>query len=274
MKNLEASLIRKLIISTTNLFLFFFSAQAFSQNIKTFNNVEGCHILQKNESIEYAEKVAFSQAKLEALNQAGVGEQISSTQLLTKSNNAFRNEENFYESIQSNLAGEITRFDHLSTEQSVDENGNILICVKANVDVLKYGSIDRNPISFEAFDLLKRYKNGDELNFRIRSNGGIYFYVFYVDDQNRYQLIYPSDLQPNNNITTNLHQLPHSSTEKWVLNTSKDEEKNNIILVAVDKSIIDGLSSISDFNTWAKWYMKHDIKTRNMKNIPITIFKQ
>jgi hypothetical protein len=274
MKNLEASLIKKLITSSSFLFLFFFSAQGFSQNIKTFNNVEGCHILQKNESIEYAEKIAFSQAKLEALNQAGVEEQISSTQLLTKSNNAFRNKENFYESIQSNLEGEITRFDHLSTKQSVDENGNILICVTANVDVLKYGSIDRNPITFEAIDLSKRYKDGDDLNFRIRSGGGIYFYVFYVDDKNRYQLIYPSELQPNNNITTNLHQLPHSSTERWVLNTSKDEEKNNIILVAADKAIIDGLSSIRNFNTWAKWYMKHDIKTRNMKNIPITIFKQ
>ena len=72
MKNLEASLIRKLTTSSSLLLLFFSSLQAFSQDIKTFNNVEGCHILQKNESIEYAEKIAFSQAKLEAINQAGV----------------------------------------------------------------------------------------------------------------------------------------------------------------------------------------------------------
>jgi hypothetical protein len=274
MKNLENSLTRTWDV--TRVLLVFWLSFPFAvnaQKVLELNNVQGCYVLKESESLEVARLNATSQAKLEALNKAGISESIKSTQVFSSSRNAFENQERFYENIQSELQGEITFFEVVDFDQSIGDNGEVMICANTNVTVLKYDNMSRVPISIEVENLDNRYKSGQPVAFDVSLSEEAYLWIFYIDKTERYSLIFPSTLQPNNFIANKNIHLPNSFKESWIATTSETEEKNSLLFVVNKSNILKDLNGINNFNSWAKWYMNLDYTSKAIENIPILIFR-
>ena len=274
MKNLENYWTKIWETNRTIFFLFFlFPILTFSQSIIELKNVKGCFVLSENTSLKAAKQGAIEQSKLEALYKGGVAEVISSNQLLHSQKKAFGSQESFYESIQSSLKGEISSYKLIDTKQSVGENGEVIVCAIADVKVLRYANESRNPLSFSVLGVNNKYKSGEFLRAKIEAPTHPYMWVFLVDDNDEYTLLFPSSLQKENKIDISHFEVPNENLEQWKLTAQAKEEKNTLVFVVNSENKVDGLNAITDFNSWANWYTTLDYKTKNIISIPIIIFK-
>jgi hypothetical protein len=268
MKNSEYCWTKRFQIKTNKtlyiLFIFFSIQNIYSQKIFQISKIEGCQVLYPNLTIEEAQSRAIVQAKINALQEAGISEQISSNQFYEVERGKRVNKDKFYESTSSDIKGEVVKFDLMGFTQTVGSNGEILICAQAKIDVLKH-DIQRNNIgSLELSGINDKYKKGDVLELKLKSNTDMYYWVFLIDSDEKYQLLYPiSKFESNKILKNQLVLLPNANDYKWNADTVKLEEINSILIVYSNENKIMGENNISDFNSWSDWYQKLDYSSRN-----------
>lgn len=268
MKNSEYCWTKRFQIKTNKTlyisFLFFSIQNIYSQKIFQISKIEGCQVLYPNLTIEEAQSRAIVQAKINALQEAGISEQISSNQFYEVERGLRVNKDKFYESTSSDIKGEVVKFDLLGYSKTVGSTGEILICAQAKIDVLKH-DIQRNNIgSIELSGINDKYKKGDALELKLKSNTDLYYWVFLIDSDEKYQLLYPISKLESNRISNNQEViLPNINDYKWNVDTAKLEEINSILVVYCNENKIMGEKNISDFNSWSEWFQKLDYNSRN-----------
>lgn len=268
MKNSEYCWIKRFQIKTNKTlyisFLFFSIQNIYSQKIFQISKIEGCQVLYPNLTIEEAQSRAIVQAKINALQEAGISEQISSNQFYEVERGLRVNKDKFYESTSSDIKGEVVKFDLLGYSKTVGSTGEILICAQAKIDVLKHDNQRNNIGSIELSGINDKYKKGDALEFKLKSNTDLYYWVFLIDSDEKYQLLYPTSKLESNRISNNQEViLPNINDYKWNVDTAKLEEINSIIIVYCNENKIMGEKNISDFNSWSEWFQKLDYSSRN-----------
>lgn len=245
-------------------FLFFSIQNIYSQKIFQISKIEGCQVLYPNLTIEEAQSRAIVQAKINALQEAGIGEQISSNQFYEVERGLRVNKDKFYESTSSDIKGEVVKFDLLGYSKTVGSTGEILICAQAKIDVLKHDNQRNNIGSIELSGINDKYKKGDALELKLKSNTDLYYWVFLIDSDEKYQLLYPISKLESNRISNNQEViLPNINDYKWNVDTAKLEEINSILIVYCIENKIMGEKNISDFNSWSEWFQKLDYNSRN-----------
>ena len=247
---------------------------SWGQNEIHFESISTCAVLEASSSIEATRKKAIQALKVKALQDAGVAELITSNQYLEVNNNEVSNTDKYYESTFSDLRGEVSAFSLLKFTQSIGEGGEILICAHANVSVIKYEELERVGPKFQVLGLQNRYKSLERLSFNLSVNQDGYFWVFLIDDQENYSLLYPTNQNHDNFILKDNSKLLPGSTVYWQLNTNgKAEEKNALLVVGHHENIPINAKAISDFNDWAKWYKELDYIKKSKQIFNFIIYR-
>jgi len=248
------------------------SVYSWGQKEIHFESISTCAVLEASSSVETTRKKAIQALKVKALQDAGVAELITSNQYLEVNNNELSNTDKYYESTFSDLRGEVSAFSLLKFTQSIGEGGEILICAHANVSVIKYEELERVGPKFQVLGLQNRYKSLERLSFNLSVNQDGYFWVFLIDDQENYSLLYPTNQNQDNFILKDNRKLLPGSSVYWQLNTNgKAEEKNALLVVGHHENIPINANAISNFNDWAKWYkeLNHRKKSKQLFNFII-----
>jgi hypothetical protein len=277
MKNLDYCLTKKFLIkikTTLFLFLLFISYKnSYAQKIIQIDKIEGCQVLYPNLTIEDAQSKAVIQAKLNALQESGISEQISSSQFYEVERGLRVHEDKYFESTSSDVKGEIVKFNLLGYTQSVGSTGEILICAQVKIDILKHENQQKNNFNLGLTGINDKYKKGDPIELKLKSPSDLYFWVFLIDSADNYQLIYPISKYESNKIQKNQEViLPNSSDYKWNLDTNKAEEMNSILVVCANENNLVS-ENIKDFNSWSNWYQKLEYSSRNKIIKPFKIYK-
>lgn len=246
---------------------------SYSQKIIEIDKIEGCQVLYPNMTVEEAQTKAVVQAKLNALQQSGISEQISLSQIYEVERGVRVQQDKFYESTSTDVKGEIVKFNLIGYSQSVGSTGEILICAEAKIDILKHDASQRNN-NLSISGINDRYKRGDAIAFKLKSPSDLYYWVFWIDSDGKYQLIYPISKDQSNKIQKNQEvTLPNSNDYKWNVDTNKIEEINSILIAYSNSNYLVN-DNIIDFNSWSNWYQKLEYDSRNKITMPFKIYKQ
>jgi hypothetical protein len=226
------------------------------QRERTFNHIEGCQVLYPNLTMESAKKKAIEQAKISAFQQAGFEEELSMSQMLKSEGSAGVSNDSFYELITSNVRGEITYFEVNEEKQSFGPAGEILICVDAKISVIQYPLDPSVSVMIEVENLNQVYKSGDRLSFELKTSEDGYLWIFIVDEQPNYHLIFPSIYDIDNKVKAGVNtRFPRSDLVTWDIITDQDLENNDLLFV-FSRTPLAAPPSPVNFNEWSAWYQK------------------
>jgi len=253
--------------------IFLFSIIALGQKTKSFDQIEGCSVLGQNMTIEEAREKAIVNLKLIAFQRAGIGEEITSNVYYEVKKTTTQNKDKYYESSFSEMKGEITFFEVIDFSQKIGENNEILICAKAKVEVVAFDNQRQNKVNITLMGLEQNYKNNSQLHFNLKGNKPHLFWVFLIDKDENYHLLYPrSSKQEHVLPLLEPLYLPNSLEEEWVLQTNLSEEKNSILIVSAKEEGGEA-KEISDFNQWAFWYKSLPFNSRKKEVFNFIIYQ-
>ncbi|MFD3294076.1 DUF4384 domain-containing protein [Aquirufa sp. KTFRIE-69F] len=243
-----------------------------SQKEVRLNNLSACAVLQQNQTIEEARKSAIFNVKLLALQEAGISEVITANQFFDVKKGSSSDKDEYYESTFADLKGEISKFTIRSFDQSVGETGEVNICVRADISVMKFDVEPLGKTNLLVEGLSSRYKNGDPIFVKISSPNPVYYWVFLIDGDGKYSLLYPFNNQQSNFIESNkIISLPEKSFNWNVTTSNKEGEKNGLLFVSYPQNVSISTQQITDFNSWASWYNQLDYtkRSKQIKNFLI-----
>jgi len=142
------------------------------------------------------------------------------------------------------------------------------------VSVIKYDELEREGPKVQVLGIQNRYQSSDLLSFNLSVNQDGYFWVFLIDDQENYSLLYPTNQNQDNFILKDNNKFLPGSSVYWQLNTNgKAEEKNALLVVGHHENIPINAEAISDFNDWAKWYKELDYIKKSKQIFNFIIYR-
>lgn len=232
------------------------------QQAKSFEQLEGCSVLGPGMTIEQAQEKAITNLKLEAFQRAGIGEELTSNAYYEVKKSSTQNKDKYFESSFSEIKGEITFFKLIDFSQKMGENNEIIVCAKANVEVVAFEEENSNKATINLEGLSQNYKSNSPLSLSINANKDHYFWVFLIDKNENYMLLYPRENSDAHQLGVNTNfLLPVPGEEQWVLETELSEEKNSLLIVSAQEKG-GNPEQISDFNRWSQWYKSLPFNSR------------
>lgn len=244
------------------LFLFLFPLAVQGQQTKFFEKLEGCSVLAPAMSIEQAQEKAITNLKLEAFQRAGIGEELTSNSYYEQKQSSTQNKDKYFESSFSEIKGEITFFKLIDFSQKIGENNEIVICAQAQLEVVAFEGKTSNKAIISLEGLSQNYKNNSPLSVSISANKAHYFWVFLIDKNENYMLLYPRNKSESHQLaTSDDFKLPISVEEQWVLQTDLSEEKNSLLIVSAQEKGAKP-EQLCDFNIWSLWYKSLPFNSR------------
>jgi hypothetical protein len=169
--------LNRTVIILSVIFLLLNSSLYAQEKVKeiSLKNIKGIAVGSNTESIDQVIKRAVSEAKIEALKQAGIEENIASFTNYFQSENNNTYEELFTSDILSDIRGAVKHVEIIKTEKTFNEFGNLEIEVIINCTVVKY--ISEKDITFDVWvdGVGLFYANESKLLFKIKSSKHIYF---------------------------------------------------------------------------------------------------
>ncbi|MHA8095678.1 DUF4384 domain-containing protein [Aquirufa antheringensis] len=243
-----------------------------SQKEIRLNNLSACSVLQQNQTIEESRKAAIFNLKLLALQEAGVSELITANQFFDVKKGSNSDKDEYYESTFADLKGEISKFTILSFDQSVGATGEVNVCVRADINVIKFDLEPLSKTNLLVEGINSRYKNGDPIFVKISSPSPVFYWVFLIDADGNYSLLHPLDITQSNFIDSNkMISLPEKSFNWNVTTSNKEGEKNGLLFISYPKNVSISTQQITDFNSWASWYNQMDYtkRSKQIKNFLI-----
>jgi len=243
-------------------FLLLISYTVQGQQIRSFEQLEGCAVLGPNMTIEEARAKAIVNLKLGAFQKAGIGEELTSNSYYEVKKTTTQNKDKYYESSFSETRGEITFFKVKDFSQKIDENNSILVCVSAKIEVIALAVNSINKATISVNGLEQNYKNNSFLNFELSANKPHFYWIFLIDKDENYMLLYPRVVTRKNIFDIDAPiRLPQAIEEEWMLSTEQSEEKNSLLIIS---AVTEGKAPkpSSNFNEWANWYKSLPFESR------------
>lgn len=137
-----------------------------------------------------AKEKALQEAKLNALRQAGVGENISENSLLFQQSSAEKADALFSSLISNQINGEIAGFKILSEGlKTIMDRPSYEVVIRAEVKV--YDKEEASGIQLELGGLRDQYFDQEGLQFSVLPNRAGYLQAFVVSEAEVYQ-VYPN----------------------------------------------------------------------------------
>jgi hypothetical protein len=177
-----------------------------------------------------AKEKALQEAKLNALRQAGVGENISENSLLFQHLSAEKADALFSSLISNQINGEIAGFEILSEGlQTIMDRPSYEVVIRAEVKV--YDKEEASGIQLELGGLRDQYFDQEGLQFSVLPNRAGYLQAFVVSEAEVYQ-VYPNAYEKGVLLEGGQKVgFPVNKTLDYILETTKAEAIHYLVLV-------------------------------------------
>lgn len=195
----------------------------FSQEIKVIKNVSGEYIIANKSdiSLKTGFEKAVAEAKFNALRQAGVVENISSTDILSSSEKSGGIKQDINSILSVEISGAVYNDSIISETTYVNKFGNTVIKVVLNVNVIKYDKKQDPSFDFKIEGLKEYYENNDLMKFSFTPYSDGYLTIFATNEKENFVLY------PNNNLE--YKQLRDSLNVRFRANQRYDFPRNKFI---------------------------------------------
>jgi hypothetical protein len=199
-------------------------------------NIQGTAIGNNNESINQILQRAVQEAKIEALKQAGIEENISSFTDYFKSENNDTYEELFTSDILSDIRGAVKQVEVTDTIKNFDKYGQLNVHVKINCIVVKY--LSNKDLSFDVYvdGVGMVYPNETKLIFRVKSTKDSYANIFLFNKTEAYQM-FPSKYENSFLLKKDTEYNFPTEAVDYILFTNRKSEANRMITVFTKEQI-------------------------------------
>lgn len=224
-----------LLLLLSNLFISIVYAQNKVEEIKV-DEVKGVAVGSNLESIEQVTLRAINEAKIEALKQAGIAEDITSFSDYFQSEDTEKYDELFTSDILSDIRGSVKNVEILDTKKSFDQADRLKIEVDINCIVVKY--LTEKDISYDAWvdGIGMFYPNETNLIFKVKASKDSYLKIFIFGESEAFQL-FPNDLEKSYLLKANtLYDFPSEITE-YELYTNQKSEVHRMVVVFMKEDI-------------------------------------
>ena len=177
-----------------------------------------------------AKEKALQEAKLNALRQAGVGENISENSLLFQQSSAEKADALFSSLISNQINGEIAGFEILSEGlKTIMDRPSYEVVIRAEVKV--YDKEEASGIQLELGGLRDQYFDQEGLQFSVLPNRAGYLQAFVVSEAEVYQ-VYPNAYEKGGVLEGGQKVgFPVNKTVDYILETTKAEAIHYLVLV-------------------------------------------
>lgn len=206
------------------------------QKIK-LKNIKAYAVGAENQSPEQVKQRALNEAKLIALQKAGVTEQITAYSDFISKENENQIEEIFNSNVLNDMQGVVQDIELVSEEKIINDRGLLEIHIVANITVLKFKS-GMDP----SFDLWVKgikpvYVIGENLEFTIKPNKNAYLRAFVITETNEAYQLFPNDYEGNFELKEKeSYDFPRAAID-YKLDCTREKEGHRLILVTLKTDI-------------------------------------
>jgi len=257
--------------------LLFFQPVNADNNVKEIRltGVKGSATGATTESIEQVTHRAINEAKILALKQAGIEENIASFTDYFQLEDKGKYEDMFASDFLTDIRGAVKDVDVVDTKKSFDEFGNLKIDVFINCTVVKY--LTEKDLAFDAWieGVGMYYQNETNLIFKIKPSKDAFVKIFLLSETEAFQL-FPNKFENSYLLKANTEYKFPSETMDYTLETNKKSEPHRMIIVLMKedvpytseveyKQIIDWIFSIPPHMRVIKSYGFSVVNEKKMK---------
>ena len=202
-----------------------------AQEIIEVRDIKGSALIAGDVSPKEAKLEALNNAKIKALEKAGIEEHIKSNELLFSSQQKNDYSQFFSSDIQSEIQGAVQSF-KIKSEKINKKSESELICeVTIDATVVKYKT--KPDVSFDAkIDGLKAaYNNNEDLIFALKTTQHCYLTIFNITD-NEALLLFPNGYEKQMVLDkSKLYKFPFAKIDYTLVTNLKESETNRLIFV-------------------------------------------
>ena len=206
------------------------------QKIK-LKNIKAYAIGAENQTPEQVKQRAVNEAKLLALQQAGVTEQITaySDFMIKESGNQI--EEIFNSNILNDMQGLVQGVELLSEEKIINDRGLLEVHIVANITVLKFKSGMDPSFDLWVTGIKPAYVDGDNITFTIKPNKNSFLRAFVITETNEAYQLFPNEYEENFEMKEKeSYDFPRAAID-YKLKPEKEKEGHRLILVTLKSDI-------------------------------------
>lgn len=196
---------------------------------------------------------AINEAKIEALKQAGIAENISSYQNLYKTEDKKDYSEIFQSDVLVNIRGSVSDVKVINEEKGITPEGFLKVTVTINCTVLKFTTEPDLTLDARVEGLSLAYKLNEKMTFTVKPNVDCYLRIFQVSHElNQSSILYPNELHPNQLMEKNKEYNFPNDKYDLAMETSLEVEKVNLIIILLKEDIPYNDSDVS-YEKIYKW---------------------
>jgi len=211
------------------------SAQKKVNELK-ISEVTGVAFGADNESIADITQRAINEAKVEALKQAGVAENIASFSDYFQTENEEKYEELFTSDILSDIRGAVKEVEVIDVKRSFDQFDKLKVEVVINCTVVEY--LTEKDVAFNAWvdGVGMFYPNETDLMFKVKPSKNAYLKVFIFGETEAFQL-FPNEQEQSFLLHANQQYHFPSEFMEYELYTDKKSEIHRMVMVLMKEDI-------------------------------------
>ncbi|MCB2194579.1 MAG: DUF4384 domain-containing protein [Bacteroidetes bacterium] len=226
MKDKQLTIALLLILASLSLNL---RAQNKVKEIK-LTNISGKAIGGNMESLQQVKERAINEAKISALKQAGIEENISSFTDYFQSEHDNKLEELFTTDILSDIRGAVKNVDVIETKKYFNDFDKLVVEVRINCTVVKY--LSERDLTFDVWvdGIGKFYTDNSKLVFKVKSSKDCYANMFIFNQDEAYKL-FPNGLEESFLLAQKTEYVFPTYKADYYLETKKDSEAHRMIMV-------------------------------------------
>ncbi len=202
----------------------------------SLTNISGKAIGGDTESLKQVTERAVNEAKVKALKEAGIEENIASFTDYFQSEYKNNMEELFTSDILSDIRGAVKNVDIVDSKKYFNEYGKLVVEVKINCTVVKY--LSERDLSFDVWvdGVGKFYTNNSKLIFNSKPSKSCYVNIFIFNQSDAYKL-FPNSLENSYLLKANTTHVFPSYKADYFLDTQKESEAHRMIMVFTKEDI-------------------------------------
>jgi hypothetical protein len=224
---------------------------------------------------EQVRQKAINDAKLKALKEAGIEENIKSYSNFFRAETEDNMEELFTSDILSQINGTVKEIEILDTKRFVTPEGQTKIEVTIKCTVVKYKT--KNDMTFDAWieGIKPGYKTGEGLSFTIKPTQNCYVRAFMFTDQS--YVLLPNDYEESNQLLAKTgYQFPNpklvESYEMVIEEKDLERELNRLVIVLLKDDIY--YTGPVKYKDITNWIMSIPPDERHIESFSFEIYRE
>lgn len=268
---------RKLIDMRKYLIIYFFLLLVpfigFSKKKEEINlsNISGEAVGTENESLKQVRTRAVNAAKVNALKEAGIQENITTYTDYFQSETKQEYEELFASSIFTNIQGAVTDVEIIKTDKSFTSDNLLQVKVFINCTVIKYKTQTDLSFDFKVEGIKPNYDNDDLLTFRFSPYNDGFLKIFIFTRNESYQL-YPNNYENSKSLKKGNNYIFPLEEINYRLETDKRSQMHRIVFVFSKKDI--PYTKKVDYKQIFDWIFRIPPDIRKVKSFSFTVFNE